>query len=47
MMTAHDHSQVPPFGYLRIKAYLLLPEAFRRLLRPSSASSAKAFTVRP
>ena len=40
---AHYHKWVPPFGYLRIKAYLLLPEAFRCLSRPSSASSAKAF----
>ena len=37
----------PPFGYLRIIAYLLLPEAFRGSSRPSSASSAKAFTMRP
>ena len=39
--------RVPPFGYLRIKAYLQLPEAFRCSSRPSSAPSAKAFTVRP
>ena len=37
---------VPPFGYLWIFAYLQLPKAFRRLSRPSSAPSAKAFTVR-
>ena len=37
---------VPPFGYLRISAYLLLPVAFRRSSRPSSSSSAKAFPVR-
>ena len=38
---------VPPFGNLRIKAYLQLPEAYRCSSRPSSAPSAKAFTVRP
>ena len=36
-----------PFGYLRIFVCLQLPVAFRRLLRPSSVSSAKASTVRP
>ena len=39
--------RVPPFGYLRINAYVQLPEAFRRYSRPSSPISAKAFTVRP
>ena len=34
--------RVSPFGYLRIDGYLLLPEAFRSLSRPSSALSAKA-----
>ena len=38
---------VPTFGYPRINAYLQLPEAFRSLSRPSSASIAKAFTMRP
>src|SRR5690554_1737682 len=38
---------VPPFGNLRINAYLQLPEAYRCSSRPSSAPSAKAFTVRP
>ncbi len=38
---------VPPFGNLRIEAYLQLPEAYRGSSRPSSAPSAKAFTVRP
>ena len=38
---------VCPFGFLRIVAYLLLPEAFRRSSRPSSPSSAYASTVRP
>ena len=37
---------VPPFGYLRIIAYLQLPEAFRSLSRPSSAPDAKAFPLR-
>ena len=38
---------VSTFGYLRIIAYLQLPEAFRSLSRPSSAPDAKAFTMRP
>ena len=46
MIVNYDY-QGPPFGYPRIFVYLPLPEAFRRLLRPSSAASAKAFTVRP
>ena len=37
---------VPTFGYLRINAYLQLPEAFRSLSRPSSAPDAKAFPLR-
>ena len=36
---------VSPFGNLRIDAYLLLPEAYRSLSRPSSALSAKAFPL--
>ena len=36
------YRRVPPFGYLRISGYLLLPAAFRSLSRPSSAPSAKA-----
>ena len=36
---------VPPFGYLRVYGYLLLPAAFRSLSRPSSAPDAKAFFV--
>ncbi len=36
-----------PFGNLRIKACLQLPEAYRCSSRPSSAPSAKASTVRP
>ena len=38
---------VAPFGYPRIDGYLLLPEAFRSLSRPSSAVSAKASALRP
>ena len=38
--------RVSPFGYLRIDAYLPLPEAFRSLSRPSSAPDAKAFPLR-
>ena len=38
--------RVSPFGYLRIKGYLLLPAAFRSLSRPSSAPDAKAFPLR-
>ena len=37
---------VSPFRHLRIKGYLLLPEAFRSLSRLSSALSAKASTLR-
>ena len=37
---------VSPFRYLRISAYLQLPEAFRSLSRLSSALSAKASTLR-
>ena len=46
-VTGHDSSGVAPFGYLRIKACLPLPEAYRSLLRPSSPLSAKASTVNP
>ena len=38
---------VAPFGNPRIDGYLLLPEAFRSLSRPSSAVSAKASALRP
>ena len=38
---------VSPFRNLRIKGYLLLPEAYRSLSRLSSAPSAKAFALRP
>ena len=43
----HDQGWVAPFGNLRVKACLRLTEAYRSLPRPSSTSSAKAFTVRP
>lgn len=39
--------RVSPFGHLRIKGYMPLPEAFRSLLRPSSALIAKASALRP
>ena len=38
--------RVPPFGNLRINAYVPLPEAYRSLSRPSSAPDAKAFPLR-
>jgi hypothetical protein len=46
-MTGHDSRRVSPFGRLRIKACLRLPEAFRSLPRPSSPLCAKASTVHP
>ena len=39
-------SRVAPFGNPRINGYLLLPEAYRSLSRPSSAPDAKAFPLR-
>ena len=45
-VTRHYPGRVSPFGDLRIKAYLRLPEAFRSLSRPSSAISALASTLR-
>jgi hypothetical protein len=45
-MACYDH-QVTPFGNLRIKAHLPLPEAYRSLSRPSSPVGTKAFTVCP
>ena len=38
--------RVSPFGNPRINGYLLLPEAYRSLSRPSSAPDAKAFPLR-
>ena len=46
-MTVHYYSRISPFGYLRVIGYLLLTAAFRSLSRPSSAPSAKAFTLCP
>ena len=46
MVTGHDSGRVSPFGYPRIDACFRLPVAFRRSLRPSSAPSAKAFSLR-
>lgn len=40
----HYWHWVSPFGNLRIKASVPLPEAFRSLLRPSSPYDAKAST---
>ena len=37
---------VAPFGNSRINGYLLLPETYRSLSRPSSAPDAKAFPLR-
>ena len=37
---------VSPFGDPRVKGYFHLTAAYRRLSRPSSALSAKAFTLR-
>ena len=39
--------QVAPFGYVRITRYLLLPEPFRSLSRPSSPLRAQASPVCP
>ena len=41
-MTPNDRCRVSPFGNLRIKACVPLPEAYRSLLRPSSPDDAKA-----
>ena len=45
-VTGHYPGRVPPFGNLRIDAYLRLPSAYRSLSRPSSAISALASTLR-
>ena len=45
-VTGHYPGRVPPFGNLRINAYLRLPSAYRSLSRPSSAISALASTLR-
>ena len=46
-MTRHYPRQVSPFGNPRIIACSQLPEAFRSVLRPSSALATKASTVCP
>ena len=46
-VTGHYSRRVFPFGHLRIKACLQLPEVYRSLPRPSSPINAKASTVRP
>ena len=45
-MTAYCAAGLPHSGHPRINGYLLLPEAFRSLSRPSSAPDAKAFPLR-
>ena len=40
-------NRVVPFGNLRIKGHLHLPEAYRSLSRPSSPPRAKASAMRP
>ena len=46
--TVHGHYSmwVPPFGNLRIEVCLRLPAAYRSLPRPSSATGAKASSLR-
>ena len=44
-VTGRYSCRIAPFGYLRLNARLQLPAAFRSLPRPSSAPSAKAFTL--
>ena len=46
-VTGYGARRVFPFGDPRIEARVPLPEAFRSLPRPSSASSAKASTACP
>ncbi len=46
-MTGYEPCRVSPFGDLRIKGCLRLPEAYRSLPRPSSLPRAKASTLRP
>ena len=41
-VTPYERCRVSPFGNLRIKACVPLPEAYRSLLRPSSPDVAKA-----
>ena len=46
-VTSYYRCRVPPFGHRRIYACFQLPDAFRRLPRPSSALCPKASTIRP
>ena len=46
-VTRYYPGRVSPFGHPRIKACSQLPEAYRRLPRPSSALGAKASTSCP
>ena len=46
-VTPNYRCRVSPFGHLRIKACMPLPEAYRSLARPSSPVSTKASTVCP
>ena len=46
-VTGYDPRRVSPFGNLRIKGCLRLPEAYRSLPRPSSLPGAKASALRP
>ena len=43
----HSPAWVPPFGNPRVKGQMRLTAAYRSWSRPSSASCAKASTVRP
>ena len=45
MILILSHECVPAFGHPRIRVHLQLPVAFRSLSRPSSAPSAKAFSL--
>ena len=46
MILILSYEWIAPFGHLRVKVCLRLTAAFRSLPRPSSAPSAKAFTLR-
>ena len=46
-VSQHNPGGVVPFGNLRIKGCLRLPEAYRSLTRPSSTSYAEASSARP
>ena len=46
-VAGHDPRRVPPFGHPGIAGRLRLPQDYRGLPRPSSASCAKASAARP